>query len=122
MKQLRGSEGLFALVAAILLVLQSLANAQALPMGGSMLDAFGNPLCITSADGDDASGGLPADHVCCPLGCAAATPLPEGPLAPVFVAIVFEQATPAVAAEKLLPLPSHDEYDPGSPRGPPSPL
>ncbi|MCB1468947.1 MAG: hypothetical protein KDK08_17820 [Rhizobiaceae bacterium] len=62
-----------AIMLALMLVLQTLGSAHAVGAGSGpyLLDAFGNPLCITSgAHGDD---GQPVHHGalkdCCALGC-----------------------------------------------------
>lgn len=63
-----------AVIAACLLVLQSISGALALGQGQStQLDIFGNPLCITSMDqSDHGSGGAGHDGMlkCCALGCS----------------------------------------------------
>ena len=69
----------------LMLVLQTLGSAHAMGAGSGpyLLDAFGNPLCITSgAHGDD---GQPVRHGtlkdCCALGClnvATSVGLPLG--------------------------------------------
>ena len=117
----RGSTVAF--IAALVLVLQSFLSAWATGAlaAAPMLDAFGNPLCITSVDHDDTT---PAnDHsklpVCCTFGCNMAAPL----LA----------AAPEDGIALLRPIPADDvRFDrseafhiqgpghvPGSPRAPP---
>lgn len=122
--QVRHKQGsTVAFIAALVLVLQSFLSAWATGSYAAtpMLDAFGNPLCITSADHD---GTTPAnDHskmpACCTFGCNMASPL----LA----------ASPDDRIGLLRPLSSDDirfdlfeafliqgpDYDPGSPRAPP---
>lgn len=114
-----------ALAAAYILILQSVVGALALGAGpkGPLLDIFGNPLCITSADHGEQG---PARHDkaplpdCCTAACSmfapaflparssghVANPLPIGaePLGPVA----------EIAPRSAL------EHDPGSPRAPPA--
>lgn len=109
-----------ALVAAYLLVLQSVFGAFALGIGPQQLDAFGNPLCIGSGDhsgsGKTDHGSLPN---CCTLGCPmvgqtlGAPPqvswLPASP--PLDVGAVTH-VPPVVVV-------SADDHRPGNPRAPP---
>ena len=112
-----------ALVAAYVLVLQALVGAFALGAAASpVLDAFGNPLCITSAaspdSGSDRNHGYVPD--CCTIACN------------MFAAVAAEDRTPSSLANPLPTLveelivavdnvdrtPS-PERNPGSPRSPP---
>lgn len=110
-----------ALVVALVLVVQSFLSAWAT---GAMpatprLDAFGNPLCVTS---DDHAGGS-SDHstlpACCTLACSSIAPLLPVPDADAFT------ASPSLKSAKLVP--AHhglihflaSEYPPGHPRAPP---
>jgi hypothetical protein len=104
-----------------LLVLQSFLSAWA---AGAMpiqptLDAFGNPLCITSGD----HGGGSADHSklpdCCTFGCSAVSPMLAARAAdgtsiarPLLVSHVLFAVGEAVVT-------ASPEHDPGSPRAPP---
>ena len=114
----------FALVAALMLVLQAAAGAYALGMAASApLDAFGNPLCITSTDSVDIRSGLPDHNTltdCCAVACSMfsaaatderATPSVHNPLARVagLFTPVFDAVKPVIAPER----------SPGSPRSPP---
>ncbi|MFI0842795.1 hypothetical protein [Mesorhizobium sp. IMUNJ 23232] len=111
-----------ALVAAWLFLIQSLAGGFALAAGEVPLDAFGNPLCITSTD-----HGTPADRSnhgkmpgCCMLGCAASATVSGTPPDEVSLTIAFRTK----AAGRPLPAPvvivQADDHDPGSPRAPPA--
>jgi len=110
-----------ALVAALMLVLQTVAGAVALGQGTPPLDIFGNPLCITSASGHTAPAKSehPALTECCTLGCnmvsvVVVTP-PDGTgllLGRQFeTSIVFMALRPDAS---IAP-----EHDPGNPRAPP---
>ncbi|BCH33280.1 hypothetical protein MesoLjLc_52100 [Mesorhizobium sp. L-8-10] len=112
-----------AFVAGFVLVLQAFAAgwaAGAMP-SGPQLDAFGNPLCITSIDHDD--GDSTGDHSklpnCCTFGCSFASftvAAPSGDgfalLRPLSHPDVFHNTRPGVRAEA-------PDHDPGSPRAPP---
>lgn len=118
-----------ALAAALVLVLQSFATAWAagaMP-AGAMLDAFGNPLCITSADQQtvDLDGSGPAgDHSkvpnCCTLGCSMGSPVLATPAddAGTWLLLRLEAAEAdfMVSATVSVAFPDHD---PGNPRAPP---
>lgn len=114
-----------ALVATYMLVLQSLIGAFAVGAAASspMLDAFGNPLCITSSeaaeDNSDRSGhGTMPD--CCTVSCsmfssaianAREAHSLHNPLEYAFVQTAF--AFDSIASSFTL------ERGPGSPRSPP---
>lgn len=111
-----------ALVAAYLLVLQAAVGALALGAGTMQLDAFGNPLCITSVDHAGKAGGT-ADHArlpdCCTLGCStvsaavATQPQPFALFAPLPAARI-------AVGHRLAVEPFRTRHgDPGRPRGPP---
>ncbi len=110
----------FALVAALLFLMQSVASGVALASTGVPLDAFGNPLCL--GDGHNLSkksGGHEAPPDCCSLACmAGATPgtLPED----VSLALrgAFGQGTVQVSVRAFFIV--ADDHDPGSPRAPPA--
>lgn len=122
MKALRKGWGHWlALVAAVLFLVQSLAGGFAVAADEVPVDAFGNPLCITStdhgtpADGSD-HGKLPG---CCMLGCAASaavvsTPPDEASLIIAFRTELFGEPLPAPVV-----IVQADDHDPGSPRAPP---
>jgi hypothetical protein len=120
--KLRGSSRLgIALAAACLLVLQAVVGAFAI--GSSpQVDAFGNPLCVTSLD-SSGQGSHDAGHSklagCCTLGCSMFAPVLPAP---------SQQAAPASELRLLshLPvlrldadLPPARDHSPGSPRAPP---
>lgn len=114
------SKGL-ALVAAWLFLIQSLAGGFALAAGEVPLDAFGNPLCITSGDHKGVPSG---DHGkmpgCCMLGCAASATMAGTPPDEASLVIAFQ----IEAAGQPLPAPiamvQADDHDSGSPRAPPT--
>lgn len=114
-----------ALVAAFLLVLQSLTGALASGYAASapMLDAFGNPLCITANIAPDNSSDQ-TDHRmipdCCTISCNMFAPvltdLPDGhslgnPLLPRSSG--FKLSADLILNSSLI------EASPGSPRSPP---
>lgn len=113
-----------ALAAAFILVLQAMSSGL---VTGSMaspvaLDAFGNPICVTSTDHfggatkDD--GGHHLGSECCSMGCGAfvslALTIPPTGVAPRPAA---DQAGPAWVRQ-LVP-PRQPDHDPASPRAPP---
>lgn len=118
MRNRRGSKVAF--VAACVLVLQSFLSAWAV---GAMpvLDAFGNPLCVTSVDHGSTTpnGGHSKLPDCCAFGCSMVSPL---------LAVATADGTGISQ-----PLPSDHirfglghsfhvdgpDHDPGSPRAPP---
>lgn len=113
-----------ALVAVVLLVLQSVASALALGSGVSSqpLDVFGNPLCITSSDQPhDGShdGGHSTLPECCMLGCNMFSPALTAP-SPETTAFL---RLPLVTDGRIIPfdtaLLADSDHDPGNPRAPP---
>lgn len=113
-----------ALLTAIWLLLQTVAGfasgASASPIA---LDAFGNPLCITSQEhGGGEAPGLPHNKVpaCCTLSCgwsaATAVPVPNDPAleAPLTIAVYRAVYIETVDAGRML------RRLPANPRGPPS--
>lgn len=111
-----------ALLAACLLVLQSLLSGWAAAQAAPMLDAFGNPLCLTSA-GHDGGTAPPGDHSslpqCCALGCGAASPLlAAGPTDET--GLLRPLSSAAVRFEHVRTFHDHGpDHDPASPRAPP---
>jgi hypothetical protein len=124
LRQVRHRRGsAVAFIAALVLVLQSFLSASASGAFAAtpLLDAFGNPLCITSVDRD----GSPPTHDhskltdCCAFGCSMVSPL--------------FAAAPGDDIGLSSPLASDDiryeliqsfhirapDHDPGSPRAPP---
>ncbi|PJR12969.1 hypothetical protein CEJ86_22990 [Sinorhizobium meliloti] len=115
------SRGL-ALVAACMLVLQSVVHAFA-GQGPVVrqLDPFGDPLCITGASHSDTDpGGGDHDRLaeCCILGCglSSALPAPPGGIASVPVTPRSSSAVLPPSCELLVP---RSDHDPGCPRAPP---
>ncbi|AWI56641.1 hypothetical protein [Sinorhizobium fredii] len=116
-----GSRQGLALVAVLMLVLQSVAAASAGPRPDlRQFDSVGNPLCITGANHSDTEHGGDRNRPpeCCTPGCCMSPPLP---------------ATPSEGASLLAPPPSSrtaltshcgflvrkSEHNPGSARAPP---
>lgn len=92
------------------------------------LDAFGNPLCITSVDGPGFGGdaGLPGggDHSklpnCCTFGCSMVSPLL---VAQDTQSILLSPPTAAIRNGRQsleISLARHAGYVPGNPRAPPT--
>lgn len=115
------SRGL-ALVAACMLVLQSLVHAFAgqTPNLGPF-DAFGNPLCITGeSHSDTGHGGGDHDRLpeCCILGCGMSSALPAARSGGTSLIVA-----PCSSGAVLLPycevFISRSDHDPSSPRAPP---
>lgn len=116
-----------AIFAALMLAVQLLAGgfaAGTAAAGSPMLDAFGNPLCITSSDVPDAGDqnshtGLPD---CCTPGCSMFAPAAGPDRAPLSLAnplrTVAKQAF-VPHAEPPLGLADHEL---GHPRAPPMPV
>lgn len=111
-----------ALLAACALVLQSFLAAWAagaMP-SAAMLDAFGNPLCITSTDHDEAdrSGGHTGAADECLACCMALSQL-----APSYGAGAVLLTRLRTDDHRLLPRRGPDvrspDHDPGNPRAPP---
>lgn len=111
-----------ALAAAWVFLVQSLAGSFAAETGRILLDAFGNPLCISSTGHDASPDGGHHDKMPggCVLGCAiacasVATPPDEASLAIHLPAGsgVRNHLSPRILA-------SGDAHDPGSPRAPPA--
>lgn len=115
--------GILAICVALVFVVQSLGSAYAIGIGGRppALDAFGNPLCITSGEhGAPADGKHGGVGGCCTLACASMAPslgLPEATAATGRVGLKFvaKLAGPVghVAAEVR-------SAAPVNPRAPPS--
>ncbi|MEO9336480.1 hypothetical protein ABFT80_03460 [Mesorhizobium sp. SB112] len=111
-----------ALAAAYLLVLQSVTGALALGAQSerAMLDAFGNPLCITSVDQSGTDAGDQAKMPnCCVIGCsmftqALGTP-PDETVQTFHAPIVTEAAANRQPVDHLPAV----EHKPGNPRAPP---
>jgi hypothetical protein len=110
-----------ALAAGILLAVQAFASA--LAIGSSpvtpLVDAFGNPLCITGshAGGDQDNRTNVLD--CCSFGCGPSAPLVPSQvgneLDPGFLLLPAEPFRAREAQNR----PRHSRHDPGNPRAPP---
>ncbi len=111
-----------ALVAALILMLQTAVGALAMGQGTPPLDIFGNPLCITTSTNHTAPAKSehPTLPECCTLGCNMfATQMAYPPEA----AVLFVERLPEVVVRldpARLDPPSAPEHDPGSPRAPPA--
>ena len=109
-------------VAALILFAQSFLSgwSTGAMAGTPMLDAFGNPLCITSTD----QGGAPAgDHSklpnCCTFGCSTVSPVlaaPDFDSTSLVRRLVISSVLFAIGQDLVIPSPDHDS---GSPRAPP---
>lgn len=118
----------FAAAAVLLLQMALSAWATGAMAASPHLDAFGNPLCITSVDGPGfgLDGGLPGggDHSklpdCCTFGCSmVSAPL----LARDTQGIVLSPPTAAIRIGRQsleISLARHAGYVPGNPRAPPT--
>lgn len=116
----RGSAVAF--IAALILVVQAFTSAWAagaMPIQ-PMLDAFGNPLCITSTDQGD---GPASDHSklpnCCTFGCSTVSPVllvPDFDGTAIALPLVTSHVLFATGKDVVHSAPDHD---PGSPRAPP---
>lgn len=117
----KGPSKQVAWLAACVLVLQTIfvawtSHAAATPA----LDAFGNPLCITSPDGHGSGDDKPTLPSCCVLGCATAIQAlvePDSTGEQIVLRVVEHLAPMAVLAIPTIPA---EEHAPGSPRAPPA--
>jgi hypothetical protein len=111
-----------ALAAACLFLLQSTAGASAFATGprAPVIDAFGNPLCITS--GEHTNGGGDQHQMppqCCGPGCTASSAMPGAPPAEPSHALASPAHVVAVFHRFDVPRPNARSGWPGNPRGPP---
>ena len=108
-----------ALVAALVFFVQTSVTAFAVA-SQPMLDLFGNPLCITSMDGD---AGAPADHGaaldCCVLGCSAAASDSLAPSVHDAIPVDYPERRVVLSTHSNLPVVVGGDRDPFRPRGPP---
>jgi hypothetical protein len=113
-----------AFIAALLLVLQAIAASLAIGSSASaspMLDAFGNPLCITShqAPEQDGQGHTALPH-CCTVSCSMFAAAMDSGRAEVSLANPLPVADSSRhAAFDVAPEPNQAARRPGSPRSPP---
>lgn len=111
-----------ALVAACVILLQASAASFAAAMDhGPMLDAFGNPLCLSdSVQNDKVPGG---DHAklpsCCTFGCAVAAPLLSPPDQTAAIGLVSLHGLDMRARPEQPPVIAAPGHEPGNPRAPP---
>ncbi len=109
-----------AFIAAFVLLLQTLLASWSASADAMALDAFGNPLCITSSDGGSTPGDVPAKIPnCCTLGCSMSSTVLAGPVPehPVVIPVTGEYAGAVIAQEA--PRHARRDHGPGSPRAPP---
>ena len=121
LKPVQGSQALVALVAGCLLLVQAFTSAWAsgaMPLG-PRLDAFGNPLCITSTDNDDPTGGHSKLPDCCVLGCSAAVPPLAAPACGSIVLALPLQRSGSGLSVRIVVRAEIQDHNPGSPRAPP---
>lgn len=110
-----------ALVAAYLLVLQSVIGAVAFAEGPGQIDAFGNPLCASSTGHSDA-GSHHSGHLklpdCCTPGCSmfsvAVSPPSQQGIAHLRLVLVLN-----LPPTRDGTVPFARGYNPGNPRAPP---
>ncbi|MCV0395531.1 MAG: hypothetical protein K5872_16845 [Rhizobiaceae bacterium] len=118
----RFSNPIVALVAAWMLVVQSIVGAMAQGTGPVPLDVFGNALCITSTHASPGQGGLPRHDLipdCCQAGCIFAAGAHAVPTVAIGIPAGHASAgtdTPRLAAFSLTTRP---DPSPGAPRAPP---
>ena len=114
-----------AFVAACLLVLQSLTGALALGYASvsPMLDAFGNPICITLseiADNSSDQNDQPMIPDCCTINCSMfATIFQDQPASHSLENPLLQRTDRLMVAEDYLLSGSLISDKPGSPRSPP---
>lgn len=114
-----------AFVATLALLLQAVFMAWSVGAAPAApaLDAFGNPLCITGADGAAPAGfaGLGTPD-CCAFGCSlSATTVPQAPDDGLFIIVAPAAVRAAVPTVLATPRPDPGRERPG-PRAPPSTL
>jgi hypothetical protein len=112
-----------AFAAAFILVLQTVGGALAFGVGPSptQIDAFGNPLCITSVDHDH--GSTDGEHSklpqCCTLGCnmfSQSLATASEPTAFILDLPIVSDGFDRTYTHMAFPV---RDYDPGNPRAPP---
>jgi hypothetical protein len=115
-----------AILAALLFVVQMMISSWAMAgsVGQPMVDAFGNPLCVTDADGNSVNPSK--DHrdlpACCTIGCSAfSAGLPASSADPASASLVAAGGPTVVPVRPVDPAARLD-HDPGSPRAPPATL
>jgi hypothetical protein len=108
-----------ALVAAMLMLVQSVAGSFAATATHPKRDAFGNPLCITSTDNGWPAGNPHTLPGCCILGCGASASALAVPPERGGLNVGFETAPLRFAPVFMEFFIASEDHDPGSPRGPP---
>lgn len=112
-----------AILAAMLFVVQMMISSWAMAgsVGQPMVDAFGNPLCVTDADGNpvNPSKGHRELPACCTIGCSAfSASLLASPVEPASAPLVASGEPTFVLVRSVDPGARLD-HDPGNPRAPP---
>lgn len=113
-----------AFIAAVLLVLQAFAASLAIGSSASaspLLDAFGNPLCITSHQAPEQDGpGHTALPDCCTVSCSMFAAATDGERTEISLANPLPVADSSRhAAFDITPESNQAARRPGSPRSPP---
>lgn len=115
------SRTMVALVATLMLVLQTLATAWAGATPSAPLDIFGNPLCITGIDHSsgttDGQATLPD---CCTFGCCQVSPLFAGNGGGAALAVPFMVKARAPSLSRRTIHVAGPDHNPGNPRAPPA--
>ncbi|PDT47573.1 hypothetical protein CO661_12680 [Sinorhizobium fredii] len=116
-----GSRQGLALVAVLMLVLQSVAAASAGPRPDlRQFDSVGNPLCITGTSHSDTEHGDDRDRPpdCCTPGCCMSSPLPAAPSGSATLVAPPPSSRTALASHCAF-LVHKSKHNPGSARAPP---
>ncbi|MHB2267314.1 hypothetical protein [Aliihoeflea sp. PC F10.4] len=113
-----------AIFAAFMLFVQLLVGGFALGTAAAappMLDIFGNPLCITSADhdGDEDGKGHTGLPDCCAPGCTMFAPVKSADRAPLALSNPLEAPVACRPMAVAIVGPADAEHEPGNPRAPP---
>ncbi|ASP74249.1 hypothetical protein CDO28_22650 (plasmid) [Sinorhizobium meliloti] len=121
-RQRTGLSRRLALVAACMLVLQSVVHAFAGQAPDILpFDAFGNPFCVTGASHSD-TGHRGGDHdklpECCILGCGMSSALPAAPSGGTSL-IGTPRSSGAVLPPYCEVFIRRSDHEPGSARAPP---
>jgi hypothetical protein len=113
-----------AMLIALVLAVQTVGSAYAIGAGSGpiLLDAFGNPLCITSGEhggaGDgDGHGGL---KDCCALACASAAAIGAAPQDAAETGEPAARLLVVLGAREFAPPSASTAFSQGYPRAPPS--
>lgn len=113
-----------AIIAAAILFVQLILGGFALgtaAAGQPMLDAYGNPLCITSGHASDDGDGMPHSALpdCCTPGCSMFAPATHSDREFVALANPLSASCEAGAAVVFTNEITSTDHDPGNPRAPP---